>query len=148
MPTRRCANAGCGRFVPHGQRWCGRHAGDADAAFDVFEVDETPENESEDEFKRRLLQREYRQLYDAGMPEVMAQAAGASGLTDEIGILRVVLARLLMTEGDPNQLAESVARVAGVAVQAARAQRVIGGTRGESIADAINVILAELDDEG
>ena len=76
---------------------------------------------------------------------MIQQAAAEEGLADEIGILRIVLARLLLEETDPAQLAESVARVTGVAVQAARAQRAISGEQAAGITEAVTQLLIELD---
>ncbi len=78
---------------------------------------------------------------------MIAQAAAERSLADEIGALRFVLARLLAEEQgqDAAKLAASVARVAGVAVQAARAQRAIGGELADGLTEALTQILAEFD---
>jgi hypothetical protein len=54
---------------------------------------------------------DYRELFDPATSQVMAQAAAVRGLEDEIGALRVALARLLAEERDPNKLALSLARI-------------------------------------
>ena len=53
------------------------------------------------------------------MGEVMAEAAGEAGVGDELGALRVVMARLLTEEEDLVVLAPLVARIASVSIQAA-----------------------------
>ena len=137
-----CAAPGCGRFVRGGAVWCRRH----DPAGDEFEpADGQDESEEAAEFRRRLERGEYRRLFGDRVNEVIRQAATERGLEDEIGILRIVLARLLLEEGDPAQLAESVARVTGVAIQAARARRMISGEQATGITDAVTQLLIELD---
>jgi hypothetical protein len=109
-------------------------------------VDEPGEiDERAAEFERRLAQGDYRHLFGQVLREIVEQAAGEPGLADEIGVLRVVLARLMVEERDPKQLAESVSRVAAVAIQAARAQRAISGEQAEGFTNAVTQILMELD---
>lgn len=100
-----------------------------------------------EEFRRRLEDGDYRGLYDRRLSGVIAQAAAERSLDDEIGALRFVLARLLAEEQeqDAAKLAASVARVVGVAVQAARAQRAIGGELADGLTEALTQILAEFD---
>jgi hypothetical protein len=82
-------------------------------------------------------------LFPPPLGEVLAQAAAERPLVDEIGALRVTLARLLAEEEDPSKLAAGVARIAGVAIQAARAQQAIGGDAG----DELGALLARIMDE-
>ena len=74
----------------------------------------------------------------------IAQAGATSDLSGEIGVLRVVLARLLLEEEDPARLAQGAARVAGALVQVARAQRAIGGETADGLTEAVTRILTEL----
>jgi hypothetical protein len=141
MGAERCAAPGCGRFVSRKTRWCARHV-------DLFDelVDESPGlDERAAEFERRLAQGDYRYLFGQVLREIVEQAAEVPGLADEIGVLRVVLARLMVEERDPKQLAESVSRVAAVAIQAARAQRAISGDQADGLTGALTQILMELD---
>jgi hypothetical protein len=123
--------------------WCARHAPDPD------EIEETPSldvlDERVAEFQRRLANGDYRHLFGQVLREIIDQAGSEQGLSDEIGILRVVLAKLLVEESDVSQLATNVARVATVAIQAARAQRAISGEQAEGLTDAITRILVEMD---
>jgi hypothetical protein len=137
-----CAAPGCGRFIRRDATWCRRHEA-ADVAAD--REDAGDEHEAAEAFRRRLAQGEYRRLFGDRVNEVIQQAAAEQGLVDEIGILRIVLARLLLEEDDPAQLAESVSRVAGVAIQAARAQRAISGEQANGITEAVTQLLIELD---
>jgi hypothetical protein len=141
LDRRRCATPGCGRFVRRGATWCRVHEdGEVEAVGAGLD-----ENEHAAEFRRRLDDGDYRRLFDARMREVIGQAAAERGLADEIGALRVVLARLLLEEEDLSRLVSGVARLASVTVQATRAQRAIVGDQADGLTEAIAQILAELD---
>ena len=75
----------------------------------------------------------------------MAQAAEQADVSDELGALRIVMARLMEEEDDLVVMAGLVARVASVSIQAARIQRAITGQLAESLTDAVTTILADLD---
>lgn len=142
MGARRCAAPGCGRFVQRDRELCARHeeARRSEPDGEAAELDVRAA-----EFQRRLASGDYRQLFGEVLREIVEQAAEEPGLADEIGVLRVVLARLLVEERDPAQLAASVSKVAGVAIQAARAQRAISGEGADGLTGAITQILMELD---
>jgi hypothetical protein len=149
MAARRCAATGCGRFVRQGSVFCTRHApGDGNGVGEQGSALSAPGftgDELGEEFRRRVETGEYRQLFNDRLNEVIRQAAEERGLADEIGILRVVLARILFEERDPATLAQSVSRVVAVAIQAARAQRAISGEQAGSLTDALTQILTDLD---
>jgi hypothetical protein len=71
-------------------------------------------------FRQRLRAGSYDALLGHGLRRTLQGAAADAGLEAEIGALRLTLIRLLHEEHDPSRLAASVARIAGVAVQAAR----------------------------
>jgi hypothetical protein len=96
-------------------------------------------------FRARLESGDYRELFGGRLGEAMAQAADDAGVTDELGALRVVMARLMEEEDDLVVLAGLVARVASVSIQAARIQRAITGQLAESLTDAVTTILADID---
>ena len=96
-------------------------------------------------FRQRLEAGDYRGLFGERLGELMAQAAADGGVTDELAVLRIVMARLLAEEEDPVTLAKAVSRVAAVSIQAARAQRAINGQLAEGLTDALTTILAELE---
>src|ERR687894_75589 len=92
-------------------------------------------------FRARLEEGDYRELFGGRLGEVMAQAAEEAGVADELGALRIVLARLMEEEDDLVVLAGLVARVAPVSIQAARLQRAITGQLAESLTDSVTTIL-------
>ena len=96
-------------------------------------------------FRARLESGDYRELFGGRLGEVMAQAAEEAGVADELGALRIVMARLMEEEDDLVVMAGLVARVASVSIQAARIQRAITGQLAESLTDAVTTILADLD---
>ena len=75
----------------------------------------------------------------------MAEAAGEAGVSDELGALRIVMARLLTEEDDLVVLAQLIARIASVSIQAARVQRAISGQQAESLTEALTSILTDLE---
>jgi hypothetical protein len=97
------------------------------------------------EFRRRLEEGDYKGLFGGRLGSLMVQAAAEDGLDDVVGILRIVMAKLMVEEHDPVIQAKSLSRVAGVLIQAAKAKRAINGQLAEGLTDAITSILAELD---
>ncbi len=96
-------------------------------------------------FRQRLEAGDYRGLFGEHLGDLMAQAAADGGVTDELAVLRIVMARLLAEEEDPVTLAKAVSRVAAVSIQAARAQRAINGQLAEGLTDALTTVLANLE---
>jgi hypothetical protein len=96
-------------------------------------------------FRARLESGDYRELLGERLGEVMAQAAAEAGVADELGALRIVMARLLTEEDDLVVLARLIARIASVSIQAARVQRAISGQLAESLTEALTTILADLE---
>ncbi|HEV2127647.1 MAG TPA: hypothetical protein VGR22_03400 [Thermomicrobiales bacterium] len=108
MTAQRCLAPGCGRFVRAGAVFCDRHE-----AADVVPVIVDDAESTRPHFRERLEQGEYAGLFDEHLSRVLTQAAVAvseRGLVDEIGALRVVLARLLMEEEDLTKLASNGSR--------------------------------------
>jgi hypothetical protein len=143
----KCLAPRCGRFVRTGVAFCDRH----DPERDESDVDASPSGRNPEAFERRLRKRSYRALYDDPVANVMHQAAAMvaeQGLLDELGALRIVLARLVMEEQDLSRLAANVTKVAHVAVQAARAQRVISGATAEGLTNALTQVLIEVNPNG
>ncbi len=154
---RRCAASGCGRFVGAGRVFCARHEtieereepalGEAIAVIEASTAARRERERRAKRFRERLEEGNYRALFDASLARVIAEAAAERGLVEEIGALRLVLARLLVEEDDLSKLAANVARVASVAVQAARAQRAMSGEVAQGLTEALTRILIELDED-
>ena len=156
MERRRCAAAGCARFVRAEAAWCGRHgpvaeSGDESGAADAALEDAAPEDGEERRrraaaaFRRRLERGDYRGLFERHLAAVIAQAAAERTLADEIGALRFVLARLLAEEEDLPRLVAGIAKVTTALAGVARAQRAIGGEMADGLTEALTRILIELD---
>lgn len=142
--SKRCAETGCGRFVRRNEEFCARHQ-DGDGS--VGRAPPFEERDAAELFQERLAQGDYRSLLEPEVWEAIDSAGAERGLSNEIGLLRVVLVRLLSEEPDPSRLAQGVARVTSVLVQAARAQRAISGESAEGLAEAVTQILMEFGGE-
>ena len=170
----RCVADGCERLVRPGRALCpdherGAYGGEVEAAVGRLarrvsaeftasasrpfgkgddESDRERQRRAAVDFGRRLERGDDGGLFEGRLRAVLAQAATERGLAEEIGALRVTLARLLTTEGeDPLRVAHAVARVAGVTVRAVGAQRALEGATGGELAAALMQTLAELDAE-
>lgn len=153
----RCTAAGCTNFARPRSAFCAAHKAlappgraDGGAGGRAEEPDAPTGEEAERRrraaaFRARVEAGDYRGLFGGKLGGLMAQAAEEQGVGDELGALRFVLARLLAEEEDPVVLAKSVARIASVSIQAARAQRAITGQLAEGLTEAITQILTELD---
>lgn len=85
--------------------------------------------------------------YDAIFGELkplILQASRDANVDSEIGVLRIVLARLLTEETDPFRLASGVSRITSVIVQAQKANKAISGQVADDITGAIATILEEM----
>lgn len=157
MSAPRCQASRCNRFIRAGDAFCSRHQ-DEEVVTAVYSPKPFPEASATVRdpaepigFQERLEARSYTALYDDPIANVMHQAAtmvAEQGLLDELGALRIVLARLVMEEQDLSRLAANVTRVAHVAVQAARAQRVISGAAAEGLTNALTQVLIEVNPGG
>lgn len=135
----RCAARGCGRWVRAGEDLCRRHGLGAEVG-----GEEDRGGERIAAFRARLAAGDADALVG---PELRAGLRGVGadpGVDAEVGALRVALARLLEEEGDASRLAAGIARVAGVAMQAARLRP--GGSNEETRA-TLRRVLAEIDAE-
>lgn len=133
MPSRdRCDFTGCARFARPGTTRCSRHRDAIDRHGDPPTT-----------FEASIEAGEYAGLFGSLAPQI-AQAAHESGIESEIGVLRLVMARLLAEEADPAKLASGVAKLASVVIQAQRAQRALSGKAADDLTDAVAVILEEL----
>ena len=143
MPMHRCAAPGCGRFARAGQPYCSRHQPDQERSDN--HPDESGAENGHAAFRSRLATGDYETVIGSALRRVLLEAAAAPNLDEEIGALRVSLARLLQEERDPSRLAAGVARLTGVAVQAAKLRQ--GGADVDAIRAALERTLAEIDAE-
>ena len=127
---RACQRAGCRAWAMRGQDFCRAHQTVLDRAV-------ARQNGSTDELISRRIASI---LLRAGVPE----QDRAPPLDDEIGALRLVLARVLETEEDPRQLASSIPRIVDALVRATRAQRQVQGDQAEGLTEALTQVLIEL----
>lgn len=132
---------GCGRFVRRDDEFCGRHQphGPPEAIADAVLDGAT---DRADRFRARMAGRSYRDLIDPDVRAVLDDAAGQPGLRDEIGALRLALAKLVALEDDPVRMATSIARVAAVAIQAMRVQQVLADPAADGLAAVLERVLA------
>lgn len=99
------------------------------------------------EFVQRLQDGNYRALYGEHLNAISAQAVeqfSELGLSEEIGSLRVVLARLLAEEDDLNRLAMNVARVVSVTLRTVQTHHELTGQSASDILDELTRALDEL----
>lgn len=141
MGVNRCAARGCGRWTGAGAEFCRRHGQDHDPG-----RDEDTGADRLETFRSSLAAGDYDAMLAPGLREVLRDAATDPGLDEEVGALRVALTRLLSEERDASRLAVGVARVAGVAVQAARLRQGSEGGADETQA-ILRRVLAEVDAE-
>lgn len=81
---------------------------------------------------------------EAVLNRLQSASAEPESLAEEIGALRLVLARLLAGEDDPARLASSIPRIVDTTVRAIRAQRTLSGALAESLTEALTQLLIEL----
>ena len=80
----------------------------------------------------------------ARLAAALARAAADPGLDEEVGALRLTLARLLREEeADPLKVATAVARLAAVGVQAARTRRALAEDGPDELLAAVESWLEE-----
>jgi hypothetical protein len=128
--SRACQRTGCRAWAMRGGEFCRAHQTVLDRAVDR-------QNGVTDELVSRRIASI---LLRAGVPE----QERAPPLDDEIGALRLVLARVLETEDDPRRLATSIPRIVDALVRATRAQHQVQGDQAEGLTEALTQVLLEL----
>ncbi len=129
---RRCEFPGCRAWAMREERLCRAHLPRHFAP----PSDERHPSRERSEIERRV---------DAIVSRVASETGlERESLADEIGALRVVLARLLTEEEDATRLATSIPRVVDAVVRAVRAQRAISGEVAESLTGAVTQVLMDL----
>lgn len=116
-------------------------------------VDDTPESaddpvaELKSQFRERLERGQYDGLLDPSLRAVLREGAAIRGVNEELGAIRFALAKLLTEEGDAGKLAAGVARLTTAAVQAMRMSQTLADETDQSLADLLNEILIEMEEE-
>ncbi|MCM8749462.1 hypothetical protein NET02_09910 [Thermomicrobiaceae bacterium CFH 74404] len=122
---RRCARPGCRAWAMRGHDFCRMHRTGG----------REPPSRDEALLRGRLEER---------IAAMLEQAGSAQSLAEEIGALRLVLARVLAEEDDPERLATSIPRIVDTVVRAVRAQRALSGVMAEHLTEALTQVLIEL----
>jgi len=83
-------------------------------------------------------------LIEQRVTELLTQPGTEESLAEEIGALRLVLARVLAEEDDPARLAASIPRIVDAVVRAVRTQRTLAAGTAEGLTAAMTQVLLEL----
>lgn len=131
---KRCIHQGCRAWAMRGRETCRMHGGQPGPQGQEGDADATQEPVA---LAPVLLPPELlRQIAEQGRRESLAE---------EIGALRVVLARLLATTGDDSaRLSQEVPRVVNAIVRAVRAQYLLAGESAGDLTASLTRVLAEL----
>lgn len=135
---RHCEHPGCRAWAKRGQTLCYAHFTQRARQRQANAAD-TPTAELDGA----------RAALDQRIEEAVSRFAAEANLeretlSEEIGALRIVLARLLAEEDDPARLATSIPRVVDAVVRAVRAQHALTGEMAEGLSGAVTQILVEL----
>lgn len=128
--SRACQRVGCRAWAMRGGEFCRSHQTVLDRAVGR-------QNGSTDELVSRRIASI---LLRAGVPD----QDRAPPLDDEIGALRLVLARVLESEEDPRRLAATIPRIVDALVRATRVQRQVQGDQAEGLTEALTQVLLDL----
>ena len=140
----RCAAPGCGRFSRTGRSYCSRHQPSDDPQRDDDGANLGDAGAAA--FRARLATGDYETVVGPELRRVLQGALVAPDLEEELGAVRVSLARLIHEERDPSRLAAGVARLTSVAVQAARLRQ-SGNAEADTITAILEKTLAEIEAE-
>jgi hypothetical protein len=135
----RCRRPGCRAWAMRSGEFCRSHQSVVDRAVDGA-AGRDPPSDSEEILRRRIASI----LLQAGAFDAGSHAP----LEDEIGALRLVLARLLASEDDPHKLAQSIPRVVDTLVRAIRTQRTVSGAQADGLTESLTQVLIELGLDG
>lgn len=138
---RRCAREGCRAWALREGEWCRAHTPHE------REEGDGPESLREwVETRPGAASGRYGDLLGPELSRALEEAGRNGSLTEEIGALRVALARLLDDQQvNSRQLAESVPRLVGATTRALRAQRTLSGETAGDLTDALTRVLLEME---
>lgn len=146
MGGQRCARPGCRAWAMRGQSYCRvhRYLEESEQSKPELPVEAAVDTSEEDQ-KRVAIPLD---LITARVEALLAESqdAGDDELTlrEEIGALRLVLARVLAEEPDLRHQATSVPRIINTVIRAAQVQRLLSGSKAGAITEAITQVLIEL----
>src|SRR5690606_22687257 len=131
-----CARSGCRAWAMRGREYCRAHQTQRDRAGPSTDPVTPSGDDAPSDRYRSIVERRVLDLLGPAPPE--------GSLAEEIGALRLVLARVLEAEDDPARLAASIPRIVDVTVRAVRAQRTLGGATAENLTEALTQVLLEM----
>jgi hypothetical protein len=100
-------------------------------------------------YERALSNRDLREFRATDVNSLIEQAAidmAKRGIVDEIGALRIVLARLVTEEDDLQTLTKHVTQVVSVALAAAKTRRLIDGDPFAAIPKVVALIMDDVEE--
>ena len=136
--ARRCERTGCRAWAVRGESLCYAHLTQRAGRVDdrIQGDDRIVSPRVQDALEARVEEFVSHYVADAGLER--------DSLAEEIGALRVVLARLLAEEESAARLATSIPRVVDAVVRAVRVQRSMSGALAEGLTEAVTQVLLEL----
>lgn len=153
----RCRVLGCTGFAQRQSSLCAVHkryvdsappAGDDEA--DRF-ADRVRRQEAEAraaaaaEFRERLATGRYGDLLGDRLGGLVKEASAAAGVGDELGMLRLVFAELMLGDVDLETKVKLMSRLSNAIFAAAKVQRLLTGQLADGLTDAITTILLEIE---
>lgn len=103
--------------------------------------------EQRERFQECLERGRYSGLYDPSVQSIIKEAAAIQGIHQELGAVRVALAKVLNEVEDANQLASSVARLATCTAQLLRVVRPTTQEADDEMIATLNQIMVDLEKE-
>jgi hypothetical protein len=108
-------------------------------------------NETARAFRQQVLRGEYAAVFSAKFEEMLTESGQEHDLTEEIGMLRIAMRRVLTEEEEPAKMAHGLAKLSGALGRAIHLQETRERTQGddeeERLADVLNQILIDLEKE-
>lgn len=162
---RMCVVPECGRRVTPGALVCadhretalgkelGREVAALSASVTALEKAEwgSEKREAARSFRQEVMRGEYAALFSSKFDEMLAESGKEHDLTEEIGMLRIAMRRVLTEEEEPARMAHGLAKLSGALGRAIVLQenreRMLGDEEETRLADQLNQILIDLEKE-
>ena len=94
-------------------------------------------------FRRRVSRGDYGGLFDKPVRKILGQGATEKSLDQELGVLRMMMARLVLEDDDPVRQALGLSRVRAAAARVLEQSSMVVQT--DTLQDWIHKVLTELD---